>query len=147
MVSYSKVRKYIDSVIATNHPDMRKWNDVFNIENIPSSLIDNGYHVNYSAQSISRQQRTIETNLTATINFFFKGYNSPTEKMDLSMDKVLTISRDLSSLESIGNFRVTDDYPIQYCNPTSQVANPLDTNDNLIIITLELELLVISTIC
>ncbi len=142
---YSKVRDYVNSIIGTYN--LKKWDDAFNIDNIPTTLIDNGYHLSYSVPTITKQQRTIEAGFSVTLNFFFKGYKTPSQKLDDAMDLVASISRDLASQDNVASFRVTDDYPIQDCNPISQVPTFIESNDNIIIITLELEMTVISTIC
>jgi hypothetical protein len=147
-MKYSKIREYISQTITSYDSDFQEHNEAFNSENIAKSRFDKGFFIEYSIPSITTGPETAFTsNASATIQFSFKGFRCPRERLDDSMDIVGEISQLLASVKNVFAYRVTDDFPIQNVFPTSQVPEPLENNDNAILINLELDLSIMLSSC
>lgn len=142
----SKVRTYIKNNVELCKPSLKEWDDEFNIDNIPSTKRENRYHINYDVTSIDTENVMQTKTIVASVTFFYKGFRHTADKFDEAMDEINGISQALVNIENINLFRATDDYPIQSCIATSQIGEPLETNDNSINITLNLSLTVIEFI-
>ena len=139
----SKVRDYVRSVAT----DFNEWKDAFNRDNIPSSIKNKAYYCSYELSSNDDRGDYEENLLRVSIEVFFKGHKNAQEALDNAMDSVNILSLNLCSLASINAYRATDDFPIQSVVRLSQVPSPINTNDNQILITLELEMKIIQTLC
>jgi hypothetical protein len=144
---YSKVRQYINQIVLATDSEFLEHKDAFNTNNVPSNIFDKAFHVFYSVPSINRGQTVIDLSIDCTVTFYFKGFRCSQEALDFSMDLVGKVSRNCCKIENVNNFRETDDFPIQSCNPESQVPEPLENNDNAIIITLDLTARLFDVIC
>jgi len=144
---YSKVRTYLKARIAAVDSDFKEHKDAFNDDNIAKTGFNKAYHILYSVPSISKSDYLIDSEIEVIVKFFFRGYRDTQAALDDSMDLVNSVALDCGSLENLSAFRVTDDFPIQYCNPTGQVPEPLENNDNSIIVTLNLNMSVLQTLC
>jgi len=143
----SKVRDYLKQQIRLEDTSAIEWPDAFNTENIPRNLGDKSFHIAYSAPSITRGQRSVDYNVVAICEFFFKGQRNTQTQLDDAMDKINRIGLNCSSTTAVSLYRDTDNFPIQNCNIISQVPTPLENNDNALIITIELEMLITFSNC
>lgn len=147
-MKYSKIRTYIKDTIEAYDNKFKEHVDAFNTENIPRTNFNKGFHISYSVPSIDYAS---EVNLTAScianVTFYFKGYRDTQQALDDAMNTVCDISQVLSSVKNLTAFRATDDFPIQVLYPISQVPEGLQSNDNSMIINLDLNLEIILPIC
>lgn len=147
-MNYSKIRKYIVDTVKTFDSDFKEHKDAFNPDNISKTNFNKGFFVEYSIPSIVPGAENFFTaDATASVQFFFKGYRNAQSSLDDAMDTVGKLTQALTSFQNITAFRITDDVPIQKCAPVSQIPEPLQTNDNAIIINLELNLEIILSNC
>lgn len=143
----SKVRTYLSNQIALIDSKMKQWDDAFGVDNIPNTLFSKVYHIDYGISSATKGQTTEILTIGATVTFLFKGERKTIETFDDAMEKVNNIALTIMSQESLALFRDTDNFPIQSVARTSQVPQALNTNDNSILIPLELEMTIIQSIC
>lgn len=143
----SKIRDYLDSRINALNLGLTKWDDGFNADNIPSSIINKSYHVAYSFPSVEQNQATQNYITDIEIKFFFKAFRSVSDQIDDSYDLVNTIAKNLTSIEEIESYRSTDDFPIQVITVNSIINEQLFNNDNAIIVTLNLSATIIDINC
>lgn len=143
MSRISKVRNYVRSVAT----DLTEWKDGFNRDNIPASLKNKSYFCSYEISSNDPQGDYEINTVRVTIEVFFRGFKDAQGALDSAMDSVNVLSLNLCSLASINAYKATDDFPIQSVTRLSQVPSPINTNDNQILITLELEMEIIQTLC
>tara|TARA_R110001632_G_scaffold52197_6_gene129728 strand:+ start:840 stop:1277 length:438 start_codon:yes stop_codon:yes gene_type:complete len=144
---YSKVRAYLRDQIKSVIPKAYEHKDVFNVENIASSKIDEAFHIAYSPASISIGQQNVETTVTVIITLFFKAERDVQVRYDSAMDLASNVMRTCASTASVYAARDIDGYPIQQVAPTGINTEQFDTNDNTFKIILSMDLLIIETIC
>ena len=134
-MSFSQVRTYINSRIATLYPDLIEWQDAFNVENIPTVLLNTRYHIQYGSSTSSSQiDKHIEDLFGITITIFKQGYNSENTAIDELMDIAHCIRMDLidhRNLETFGGD--LEDFISTSITPTPIAAS----NDNIIQVQLE----------
>lgn len=147
-MKYSKIRTYLKNIITDFDADFKEHKDAFNTDNIARTNFNKAYHITYSVPSIdSGSDVYFTSSATASIQFYFKGYRCPQTALDEAMDTVATLSQSFASISNVSAFRMAYDFPIQQVSPTSQVPEPLQSNDNSIIINLDLNLEIIISIC
>lgn len=90
-MTISKVRSYFNAKFLETDTGFRnkEWKDAFNIDNIPATLIDMGYHIQPGELiSTVKNDHTVEDDLNTEINIWFRGYRDVQEKLDESYDIV-----------------------------------------------------------
>ena len=147
MNELSKIRNYVNSRVEAVSRDFREHQDAFNSENIAGTVFNKAYHVSYSASSITEVELTAEMNMSVNVQLFFRGGRDTLETYDNAMNTAWNVLRGISSRTNINNFRATDGYPIQSASPLSVTPEPLENNDNSMVVTLEFNMIVITTIC
>lgn len=147
MVRISKVRTFIENQIKAVDKKLKAHDDAFNNENISSTKLISTYHIVYTIPSITRIDSVQDSTVSATVTFFFREGKSTVSAFDNGMNKVNEIAHKCQSYLSLQEFRTTDDFPIQLVESTSIIPEPLENNDNVIKITLGLDLLIQEIIC
>jgi hypothetical protein len=62
--------------------------DVFNFQNVPSSIVDYSFHVEFfSANGVKLNQHDQEITIPCNVSFYVKGYRNPAEGMDKAIAK------------------------------------------------------------
>lgn len=60
-----------------------EWTDAFNFENIPETIIDRSYHLDFNPTSLnSINQNHIDLTQSVTVRLFVKGYSDPSAGRD-----------------------------------------------------------------
>ena len=142
----SKVRAYISERILNQDPSFKEWKDGFNFENIPRNIFDKSYHMEYQVPSIERGNTYNTHTVLVTLKMFYKGYRDPQASLDTAMDLSNLIGISIQDIAAMAAFRATDNFSIQEIRLNSQIAEPLEDNDNAMIITTEIELDIIQFI-
>jgi len=124
----SEIRTYIKDRISEVDPSLKEWTDVFNMENIPETIIDNAYHIKIGSMDIRRDDGVLNSEVDIEINLFKKGYRSPQDAHDELFDSSVLINLCLSDISKYNSTYVRDYNP--------EIIEPFffSTNDNLIII-------------
>jgi|CXWL01.1.fsa_nt_gi hypothetical protein len=127
----SYFRTHLDAVGFT------EWTDGFNVENIPSTILDNSYHIENGviASTASNHQAHL-FRCPVTIRVFYKGFADPASAIDNAyvgaesiLAEVLLPSNRLGS-------------SLQDVIPINISVTPLsNTNDNSVILQIEFEVL------
>lgn len=61
--------------------------DGFNVENIPSNILDRSFHTSYGGfTGISKSQATQASDVAITLRVFFKGFKEVLDKTDQAVD-------------------------------------------------------------
>ena len=117
-----------------------EWRDGFNVENIPSTVLDKSYHVesgDISTTASSHQPHRFDCSITLRV--FFKGYGDPIQAID---DAYLYCEGILAEILDPAN-RLNN--PLTDVQPQGISVNPLTLqNDNAVI--LEINFLAITFI-
>jgi hypothetical protein len=143
----SKVRTYFQNIIASIDSDFKEWSSPFDTEDIPETIADKLYFIKYDVTSIEEGNTHIDNNIDVTIQFFFKTFNDRIGKYDSSMDLVNSVMLDSVNIHNIEAFKAAYDNPIYRVIASSITADSIDTNDNQLIITLELNCGILQSKC
>ena len=138
-MSFKPVRSFLEARLLEIDRDFEVHDDAFSLENIGNNDFNKRYHIFYAnvATSVDNQHTTNDV-VNATVSLFFRGYRNATESLDESMDLANTFR--LNCLK-IAPIRAQDFIKRVVCN--SIQAEPLDTNDNSIKVTLQFSISVI----
>lgn len=108
-----------------------EWQDAFNFENIPNSIVDKAFHIQIGGVTgdfLNGENQSLVTDVI--IRMFFKGFRSPAEGIDTAIEDGENVILDI-------------------CDPTVRLGTNIknvkfldmslepfeDTNDNLILVT------------
>lgn len=137
-----KFKNYFHKILKDN--GFREWNDGFNRDNIPKSVLDKSYFMNYSISTVENGTQ-MEDNINIIIEHFFKGYRNPQDAIDQAMELCNSIRLEILDPQTINLF---DDVTILGINSVSQTPEPLNaSNDNSIIVATEFNLRIIQINC
>lgn len=138
----SGARSYISARILEIDSDFEEWEDGFNKDNIPSSLMDKSFFIEYALETPTQENTFIIDTTSATLTLFFKGFRNIKEALDSSMDLADTIRINVLSKAKIA----TGNY-LNIIN-LSLVPSPIDeSNDNSIAIEMTFNLTETKAIC
>jgi len=135
----SDVRSYFDAVLKAEN--LKEHDDAFAVDNIARVNFNNSYHVIYTIPAVTEANDTMYIDQQSwTIQLGFKGFRKPQDALDNAMDISHTIRENLMLPSSITAFNAGKDYPILKISNNSIVAEPVESNDNSIVVTLEFNL-------
>lgn len=121
-----------------NELGYKEWQDGFNFENIPLTLLNKSYHIETNRGTGTRlNQYDLEHEQTLTLRFFLKGYRNPAQAVDeahVEIEKIL--KKILLCLDRVTQPRIKN---ISYNNYLIEKFD--DSNDNSLIVTLEFTIL------
>lgn len=107
-----------------------EWTDGFNVENIPSTVLDQSYHVEsgqISATTANHQPHRFDCPIVLRV--FFKGFNDPIR----AIDDAYGYAEDILAEVLLPSNRLSND--IHDVQPVSIAVNPLtQQNDNSVIL-------------
>lgn len=72
----SGIRTYMNDRVGECFPDFEEWTDYFNINNIPSQVIDCRYHIEIGVTSSDTTDLVVEDTTSVIVRFFKKAQNS-----------------------------------------------------------------------
>ncbi len=127
-MAITDVRQYFkDRMYALGY---NEWTDAFNIENIPSSILDKSFHVESGAiASSASNHQPHRFDCSITTRLFLKGYNNPSEAVD---DAYVHCEDILGEILSPSNRLGTNVHDVQ---PVSIAVDPLTaSNDNSVVL-------------
>ena len=133
-MSISVVRSYLKSRITDENSSFYEHVDGFNANNVPTNIKTRSYFIEYQNPSnLSTEGDLIHDQVTATVRLFFKGYRSVKDSIDSSMDTCHNIKRRAIKISNYSSTikRVT-------CN--SVTIEPVESNDNNMIVTMEFDI-------
>lgn len=82
-MSFASLRPYFIDRMRAVDPDLREWFDAFNIENIPSSILDKSWHLAFQPMTYSGTAHLcLEFNSPVRLSVCLKGYREPQEAVD-----------------------------------------------------------------
>lgn len=86
-MSFSTLRPYFQERMLAVDTELREWEDAFNIENIPSSILDKSWHIQFLPFSYNTggAQTCLSFDCPVTLSVFFKGYRNPREAVDTAL--------------------------------------------------------------
>lgn len=70
-MSFSSIRPYFRTVLASVDSNLKEWTDGFNFENIPENIIDKSWHLTFNPTSpISTNQNCFKIDYPVSLNVF-----------------------------------------------------------------------------
>lgn len=141
-MAWSDVKPYFKTILEAKlhveHPDG------FNIENLPSTLMDKAYHVLIGPISGDRQnQSDQESTVTVTIKTFYKGFRYPQEAQDIAILETEEIMKSCVNLTT----RTTTSGILNVVFDNSEIDPVGETNDNAVVVTSTYSCRVIIDVC
>lgn len=137
-MSFSLVRPYFRKHLSSLN--FKEWSDGFNIENIPSTVLDKSYHIeSNTAQTVGSNQLAYTLTQRVVISIFRKGFRTPSMALDMLMndvDDILDVVVDPTNRLTTG---------IKNVKFVQFQAQPIaESNDNAVVMRLEFECMIIS---
>lgn len=118
-----------------NTAGFNEWEDGFNFDNIPKSIRDKAYHIFYSIPTVVEQgTTTLDNQIATTIKIFRRGFRNPKDAIDSAMCDAISLRRLVMNFETLAQY---NEVKILGISSVSIVPEPLDNNDNSVIVTLE----------
>lgn len=135
-MSLSLIRAYFRQHMITL--GFKEWKDAFNFENIPSTILNNSFHIeSFSTRGVKLNQNDQEILSSIAIRLFKKGYRDPAQGVDLVIvDQESILLEILAHTNRIGGGIKT----IKYIG--SQIEQLNTDNDNAIMLKLDFECLI-----
>lgn len=121
-----------------------EWTDGFNVENIPSTLLDKSYHLAVgSIKGFVANQLHHQFEYPLTVSVAFKGFLNPSEAIDLSLDAAQEILEDI--LDPAQRLQ-TDG--LKDIRPLGIDVRPLaESNDNTVVVEIKFTAYFIFAFC
>ena len=133
-MAISDVRTYLKNRITDENSCFYEHTDGFNAENVPTNIKTRSFFIEYQNPSnLSTEGALIHDQVTATVRLFFKGYRTVQQSIDSAMDTCHNIKLRASK---ISNYTAT----IKRCTCNSVTIEPVESNDNNMIVTMEFDI-------
>ena len=133
-MAISDVRTYLKNRITDENSSFYEHTDGFNAENVPTNIKTRSFFIEYQQPSnLSTEGDVVHDQVAATVKLFFKGYRSVKESLDNAMDTCHNIKLRASK---ISNYTAS----IKRCTCNSVTIEPVDSNDNNMIVTMEFDI-------
>lgn len=108
--------------------------DPFNDENIPASLLDNGFHQQFlQIIGIDKNNASQGIDVTVELKAFFKGFRNPDEALTQSIIQAEEIIADLTAFKNYANN--ADPILSVLLDSLSFEPYSIDSNDNIVQVT------------
>lgn len=139
-MSISKVRDFISARLKEEDSSFKQWGDGFNRDNIPRTIFNKCYFIRLSNPTNNvTENGYVDDNIEAELELFFKGFRDPQEAIDKALDVAYNIKLRSSNPCHWDN-------TIKYVSVDSVVAEPIESNDNSIIIRLSYSIRLIAAV-
>jgi len=135
-MSFDTLRPYFQSVMATVDPDLREWEDAFNIENIPATILDKSWHIEFGSMvyAATTHNSCFHFACPVLLQVMVAGNRSPKEAIDTGHKLADAILREACKATN----RLTQ-VSIKNVLPESVNVRSFDpTNDNIVVLEVRL---------
>lgn len=86
-MTFFSLRQYFVDRMRNVDADLREWEDAFNVENIPASILDKSWHLSFSPFQYTGTAHTcLNFNAPTLLRVFLKGYRYPKEAVDRALN-------------------------------------------------------------
>lgn len=137
-MSFSRLRPYFKERLVTVDPELAEWEDAFNEENIPATVIDKAYHLAFGpGLAGSLNQDCLPFTWNVTLNIYLKGYSTPKDAVDTALSTSEAILKECLKHSNRLADSAVNAARIVNVKSTSIVLAPLATsNDNIVKLTM-----------
>lgn len=138
-MSFKPIRSFLANRLIEVDSDFESHNQPFSLDNIGANDFNKRFHIFYGqvATSVSNQVTTSD-DVTATVTLSFNGFRDDSEALDEAMDIANLYRINCLRLEKLNGQSF-----IKRVVCENITAQPVDTNDNSILITLQFKIKVI----
>lgn len=134
-MSFIDLRPYFQARMKTVDEDLREWEDGFNIENIPSTILNKSWHFKTGLFSnIGAQGHTaFKFTCPVTINVILKGYGQPKEAIDTALFLSDAIVKECTDVvHRLNQANIKNVLP-----DTVNIRELSQTNDNIVVLEMQ----------
>lgn len=136
-MSYSDVRRYFKQRIVSVSPDRQEWTDtlsIANVQNVPSTLLDSRYHIEFNSLSSTNQlDVTVTDSASVIVSIWKQGFNLPQDAKDTLLDEAEQIRFSLVNPKNVDLFNTPTHSGIQRVDMVSLTPSEIDeSNDNIV---------------
>lgn len=121
-------KQYIKDQVFLIDNSLVEFDSPFSYENIPETIIDNSYHLDFNIDNVVNENDAIFDHVIFKLTFFKKGYNKVGLTKNLLFDKFIQVRNNITCIKN----RNGKDF--SHCLNTGIELNHYVTNDNLVII-------------
>lgn len=130
----SSVRDFMIARIKEESSDFKEWKDGFNRDNIPRTIFNRAFFIQYNSVTLQDDEGCFFfDDVSMNVDLFFKGFRDPQSALDSAMDTAQNIRRRAMNPKRAGDV-------IKRVDGLSITPEPVDTNDNAIIVSLSFNL-------
>ena len=86
-MSFKTIRPYFQERMSAVDAEFREWEDAFNIDNIPATILDKSWHLRFQPFSYNTggAHTCLSFECPITLSVFVKGYRNPVEAVDMAL--------------------------------------------------------------
>lgn len=121
-------KQYIKDQVFLIDNSLVEFDSPFSYENIPETIIDNSYHLDFNIDNVVNENDAIFDHVIFKLTFFKKGYNKVGLTKNLLFDKFIQVRNNITCIKN------RNDKDFSHCLNTGIELNHFITNDNLVII-------------
>ena len=134
-MSFTDLRPYFQARLAAVDPDFREWEDGFNVDNIPSTILDKSWHLRFDPFSyVGTAHTCLSFDCGLTMSVFFKGYRNPQEAIDSALFFADAIIKECTNpVHRLNQPKIKNVLP-----STVAVRELGATNDNAVVLEIQL---------
>jgi len=141
-MAFTAARDYIKARLLEVDSQFREHKDGFNRDNIARNILNKSYFITLSNPANNETYNCrVDDSISVVLELFYRG--GKTSTLQDSLDTALDLGHDVK-LQASNLSRLTGG--IKKCVGNSVKADPLETNDNSFIITVEFTLRVINSV-
>lgn len=139
-MSFAAIRPYFNARMLAVDPDFREWEDAFNVDNIPSTMFDKAWHLEFSPSTFGQANQACLTFLVpVSLKVFLKGYRSPKD----AVDKALSLAESIVKEASGPSNRLNQPLIKNVLPNLVDVRKLSETNDNSVVLEISFNCLII----
>ena len=132
-MSFVDLKPYFRDRLKAVSPDLKEWKDAFNIENIPSTILNKSYHIDLGLMTYRGSAQTCFQYLApVSIRVIFKGYREAYEAVDFATKYADSITTEVCATSNrLNQARIKNVLPT-----TVNIRQLADGNDNAAVLEL-----------
>ena len=139
-MSFENLKPYFQNRMIVAIPESNEWEDAFNIENIPSSILDKSWHIEFGPfVYVGTAHTCLSFDCPVRLSIFLKGYRNPKEAIDNALVYANTVITEVCKpLNRLNQATIKNILP-----NTVDVRELNQSNDNAVVLELSFDCKVI----
>lgn len=129
----NEIREYIEGIILEVDPEMRRHEQAFTSENIPSTVINKAFFIAFERMNFFRDDTAIEVTIPVSVELFNRLFNKPVENFDEGLCRSLDVLARITDQK-----RIDQNGFIKAINTANITPEAIENDDNAAKYTIEL---------